>query len=131
MVKSYVFRQETDAAARGRVSKFVSQHFTMTAAGKHESDGQMHGGGFTCAVGAEKAEDLAPFDPQGEIAKRRDPLAPEKAAILLADIVERKGRNAGHEWIKDTTGPKEKAFAKAKAFSFPDVIACAGRAARR
>ena len=102
MIESYIFRQEADAAARGRVSEFVPQHFTPAAAGKHESYGKMHCCGFACAVWAEKTEDLAAFHAQRKAAQRRDPLAAEKAAVMLADIVKRKGRSSGHEWIKDT-----------------------------
>ena len=94
MIKRHIFRQEADAAAGGRVSKFVSQHFTPAAAGKHESYGQMHGRGFTCAVGAEKTEDFTALHAQREIAQRRDPLAAEESAVVLADIVKRKGRKA-------------------------------------
>src|SRR3954463_9566577 len=57
----------------------------------------MHGRGFACAVGAKKTEDLAALHTQREIAQRRYPLAAEKAAVMLADIVKRKGRSAGHE----------------------------------
>jgi len=94
MIESHVFRQEPDAAPGGCVSKYVSQHFTPAAAGKHESYGQMHGRGFTRAVRPEKAEDFAAFHAQREIAQRRYPLAAEESAVLLADIVKRKGRKA-------------------------------------
>src|SRR6476469_3552200 len=96
MVESHVFRQKSDAATGRRVSKFVAQHFSQTAAGKHESDSEVHGRGFTGTVRPEKTEDLAALHAQREIAQRGDPLAAKKAAVLLADVVERKSRNAGH-----------------------------------
>jgi hypothetical protein len=89
------------------VSKGVSQHFTSAAAGKHQSYGQMHGSGFPRAVRAEEAEDFATFHAQGKSAQRRDPLATKETAVMLADIVKRKGRSTGHEWIKDITGQQK------------------------
>ena len=94
MIERHVFRQEADAATGGCVSEFMSQHFTMAAAGKHEPDSQMHCRGFACAVGAEKAEDLTALHTQGEAAQGRYPLAPEKAVVMLADIIKGKGRKA-------------------------------------
>ncbi len=96
MVESDVLRQKADAATGGRVSKFVSQHCAMPAAGKHQANRQVHGRGLACAVGPEKAEDLAGFHAQREITQRGDPLAPEKAAVLLADVVKLQGRKIGH-----------------------------------
>jgi hypothetical protein len=100
----------------------MSQHFTATAAGKHESDSQMHCSGFTGAVGAEKAKYLAAFNTQREIAQGGDPLAAKKAAVMLAHIVERKGRNAGHEWLKDNTATKKKGLRRSEGLFVAEML---------
>jgi hypothetical protein len=125
MIKSHVFRQEADAAAGGRVSKFVTKHFTPAAAGEHESDSEMHCGGLACAVGTKKAEDFSALHAQREIAQRRYPLAAEESAVVLADIVKSKSWSAGHEWIKDITARKQSAVSNqqsAKAESAGDIF---------
>src|SRR5580765_2378122 len=89
MVESNVFRQKAHATASRRVAKFMSQHFTPAAGRKHESNGKINGRCFACAVRPQKTEYLSRLNPQGKITQSSDPLAPEKAAILLADMVKR------------------------------------------
>jgi hypothetical protein len=95
VVERNVLRQKAHAAARGHVSKRVPQQFAPAARGKHEPHGQVYGRRFACSVRPDKTEYLAWFNAQRKIAQGRDPLAPEKAAILLADVAELKG-SCGH-----------------------------------